>query len=392
VYGESASLDFNTEPPSTLNNRITHNYSDYCWNSATISDSNGELLYYFSGLSIYDKDFNIIENGDSLYGFTYQKQTSIFLPGDSDLIYLFHGQIAIHGEPPKEIGNLGLYYSVIDKNKNIVIEKNKLIDSGAFYSLIAMPHENNKDFWIISRKYIDTFLIIHFNGDGIVKTKKQTFNKPYTPFYASKGYFENWTRLSQSNSGKYFLESFHIENFLSDSLGYPGFYLFVSYVNIFDFDNSRGEITNKNILVKHFTNDIKERRNIFNAAFSPNDSVIYVLYSGINVRELQPIKQFFYNGTSFIYNTEIINNFSIDGLLMDIKLAPNGKIYLSCNQRPYVAEIPYPNKLGKSFDFYPKKIKVSKNDESVSTALPNTYFQYINLNLKHKGVAALIIL
>jgi gliding motility-associated-like protein len=260
----------------------------------------------------------------------------------------------------------------------------KLAAGGAFYSLIAMPHENNKDFWIISRKYIDTFLIIHFNGDGIVKTKKQTFNKPYTPFYASKGYFENWTRLSQSNSGKYFLESFHIENFLSDSLGYPGFYLFVSYVNIFDFDNSRGEITNKNILVKHFTNDIKERRNIFNAAFSPNDSVIYVLYSGINVRELQPIKQFFYNGTSFIYNTEIINNFSIDGLLMDIKLAPNGKIYLSCNQRPYVAEIPYPNKLGKSFDFYPKKIKVSKNDESVSTALPNTYFQYINLNLKHK--------
>jgi PKD repeat protein len=377
VYGESASLNFNTEPPSTLYNRINHNLSEF-WNTATISDSNGELLYYFSGLSIFDKSFNVIENGDSLYGIANMKQTSIFLPGDSGLIYLFHGQIA------KGIGNLGLYYSIIDKNKNTVVVKNKLIDSGAFFSLIALPHENKKDYWVVSRKYRDTFLFIHFNNSGIVMIKKQIIEKPYTPFYMHEESYENLTRLSQSNSGKSFIETFYINNIHPDSIGFSGFYSYVSYVNIYDFDNNSGEIIKKNVLVKQFTNEVLERKQVLNAAFSPNDSVIYILNLPAKGNEKQSIHQYSFNGSSFIYNYEIIHNHFTEDALWDIKLAPNGRMYLSYNQSPYVAEIPYPNKIGKSCGFNTKKIKVSKNYRSVSKAFPNTYFQYINLNLKHR--------
>jgi PKD repeat protein len=377
VYGESASLDFNTEPPSMLENRIVHEPNEY-WGAATICDSMGDFQYYFSGLNIYDKNFNIIENGNNIKGYSNHMQTSIFLPADSGLIYLFHGHLM------KGLDSFGLYYSIIDKNKNIVIEKNKLIDSGAFFSLIALPHANKKDFWIVSKKYPDTFLILHFTGNGIVENRKQCINKPYTPYYMHKESFVNWTRLSQSNSGNSFLESYHISYQNIDSIDQPNFFKNVSYLNNYDFNNKSGEIIKKSILVKHFTNEFIERKDILNASYSSNDSVIYVLYIYIYNKKYQPIDQYVLQDGAYENKYRILHDFEGSMFLRDLKLAPNGKIYLSYIQTPYVAEISQPNSQGEDCYFKAKSIKISNEDLCYSLTLPNTYFQYINLNLKHR--------
>ena len=80
-------LNFNSSPPSVLTGGVI-NYAEAC---ATISDINGNLLFYTNGATVWNQSHSIMGNGTGILGGSYGNNGSIILkkPGSSNLFYLF---------------------------------------------------------------------------------------------------------------------------------------------------------------------------------------------------------------------------------------------------------------------------------------------------------------
>ncbi len=106
VFGDSAGLNFSSGPPSPFTSAIITNEA-----VATISDITGGLLFYSNGVNIWDKNFEIMPNGDSIQigggGFSFGSSITqgviiVQKPLAENLYYIFH------------IQSIGLGYSVVD--------------------------------------------------------------------------------------------------------------------------------------------------------------------------------------------------------------------------------------------------------------------------------------
>ena len=78
-FGGNAGLNFNTSPPTPLFDLpITNTFStEGC---STVSDSNGNLLFYTNGEKVWNKNFQIMFNGDHLSGHNSSTQSSAIIP------------------------------------------------------------------------------------------------------------------------------------------------------------------------------------------------------------------------------------------------------------------------------------------------------------------------
>src|SRR5690625_3855645 len=86
-FGDHAGLDFNSDPPVTTDNSAM-NAGEGC---ASISDENGNLLFYTNGVKVYNQNHQLMENGDDLLGSNSSSQSSIIIPkpGSNYIYYLF---------------------------------------------------------------------------------------------------------------------------------------------------------------------------------------------------------------------------------------------------------------------------------------------------------------
>lgn len=87
-FGEMAGIDFNTNPPTAL---ADENLMDSPEGCATISDTDGSLLFYTNGQTIWNKDHMVMINGDSIGGDSTAAQAAMILPfpDDETLFYVF---------------------------------------------------------------------------------------------------------------------------------------------------------------------------------------------------------------------------------------------------------------------------------------------------------------
>ncbi len=152
-FGNSAAITFNTIPPSALFNCALPNTIGY---PVSISDSMGNLLFYSDGYRVFNRNHSLMPNGSLLYIFDgLQLVLSVKQLNNSNLYYLFHVYDAI------PMTFLGLYYSVIDMDldgglgdvvpglKNIPVPGM----SDAMDLLSGTRHKNNRDVWIVNKKY-----------------------------------------------------------------------------------------------------------------------------------------------------------------------------------------------------------------------------------------------
>ncbi|MCK9618222.1 MAG: hypothetical protein M0R21_10355 [Lentimicrobiaceae bacterium] len=86
-FGEYAGLDFNSGIPIPLfNDSLTTNEG-----VATISDKNGNLLFYTDGATIWDRNHAIMQNGTNLFGHFSATQSAIIVPQPKhkNIYYIF---------------------------------------------------------------------------------------------------------------------------------------------------------------------------------------------------------------------------------------------------------------------------------------------------------------
>ena len=155
-------IDFNNEEPT-----VTNIEKDLLMNAtnASICDEDGNLLFYTNGCDIFNKNFEIMENGDSisnqglLHGLfcnttgSLQSQAAMIFPRPETK----NEYIVVHNDLMSDDfeGKGFLYYSVVDINENDglghVTEKDNIIrqDSINFFGISATRHANNIDWWIV---------------------------------------------------------------------------------------------------------------------------------------------------------------------------------------------------------------------------------------------------
>src|SRR5688572_8786089 len=148
-FGTNAGLDFNNGSPTVLINSAMATFEG----TASVSASNGNLLFYTDGRSVWNKNHVTMHNGTGLmvHNSACQSVLDVLKPGTSNIYYLFTVD-AIENNLQN-----GLRYSILDMNlaggMGDLTAKNIFLEHPVTERLTAVPHANNTDFWIIAHKW-----------------------------------------------------------------------------------------------------------------------------------------------------------------------------------------------------------------------------------------------
>jgi len=86
-FGDKAGLSFATDPPTPL----TDGAMSTVEGCATISDTAGNLLFYTNGVTVWNKNHQVLQNGTGLKGDPSSTQSAIIIPqpGNDSVYFIF---------------------------------------------------------------------------------------------------------------------------------------------------------------------------------------------------------------------------------------------------------------------------------------------------------------
>ncbi len=314
-FGKRAGIDFNYSPPKALSVGVI-NTNEGC---ASISDKNGNLLFYTDGIKVYNKQHQLMTNGDSLKGFKSSTQSGIIVPNPSkpDIYYIFSAS-----------GLDSLYYSVIDislsSGLGSVTQKNVGLMANGTEKLNAVKHRNGTDTWVVSHQkgnnLFYTFLV-NANGVSIIPVISAVGS-----IYVSKsaGY------LKFSPNGKKIVSA----QFIASS----------SSVEILDFDDNTGKISNAEILISN-----SER--YYGAEFSPTGNYLYLTKTSSTPNVLEQYYMRYNNIMAIRASKVVIDTMGSTLKPGALQLAPDGKIYMAYAGFSFLGVINNPEEQGHKCNF-----------------------------------------
>ncbi|MEZ4805314.1 MAG: gliding motility-associated C-terminal domain-containing protein [Bacteroidia bacterium] len=368
-FGLGAGLNFNCNPPDTFRAARSFYSLEGC---ASISDTDGNLLFYTNGDSAYSRNHKRMPNGFDLGqnvkcgSSSTQGSLIIPVPESDSLFYIFTTDCA-----ESRLAN-GFRYSIVDLSLNggmgDVTVKYQLLTDSVCEKLTAVHHANGRDIWVLTHKYdSDAFHAFLVTPSGLNTTPivsntgaKQIVNySTYYPECMARG-----TMKFSPNGKKLVVLSF------SDCHPFP------PAPEIFDFDNSNGKVK------LDFTVNDPDSIMYYGAAFSSNSKLLYFSSAWRSHKLHQFDLSNATNSASFMASKKKIFEAAPSSnppLVSGLCLGPNGKIYVSTN-RPWLDVIHNPENLDTACNFEQKSIILKTCPYPTSSALgvPNfieSYFQ-----------------
>lgn len=337
-FGEYAGLDFNSGSPVALTNGQLST-DEGC---TTISDKNGNLLFYTDGSTAYDKSHNVMPNGSGLLGHRSSTQSAIIVPkpNNPNLYYIFTvDEPNPYNADDNDINdvdppNNGLNYSLVDLRLNnglgdiVSTEKNiplitynkndsEEVKFKCSEKVTAVQHGDGVSFWVITH-FINTFYSFKVGTLGIDKNPVKTvtsFNIPIGGYnYNAIGYLKvspNGRKLAMANSSTRSTNELGPKNSVIRDTG---------NVLLFDFNAITGTISNGMKLI--------ENSNPYGLEFSAKSKKIYVTLNKYNNEGLtigSELLQFDLKNSNIISSKKIVN--SSTNVAGALQLAIDEKIY-----------------------------------------------------------------
>ena len=332
--------------------------------TGSISDENGKLLFYTNGLIVYNRQHQVMLNGDNLAGDISSSQLTIVpWPGNNTLFFLF-----TTGSIETDFVS-GYNYSIVDMSRDNgngeVINKNNLLWQSCTERMTIVRHANGTDTWLITNdKNSNIFRSWLITCTGIQPTPVVSTIGVILDQYSSM----NAGVIKASPDGKLICQT-HFPIF--DEFLHPA-----NFAQVFDFDNSTGTLSN----VRSISFTVTQYTH---CEFSPNSKLLYLTRADdkkidqfeISLPTIQAIK------TSRI---------SIDSksIYYSIQSAPDDKIYLS-QPSQFLSVINNPNVKGLGCNFQQDKIDLSPGSSflglplcinDLSASNPNNGFSYTILD------------
>ncbi|HLO90988.1 MAG TPA: gliding motility-associated C-terminal domain-containing protein, partial [Lentimicrobium sp.] len=317
-FGFNAGLDFNSGEPQVIDYNNVHTFMG----TAVINDSAGNLLFYCDGRKVYNRQHNIMSNGDNLFDDDYtvtQRVLIVKLPRSENLYYLFCVGRGGNGTNDK----YGLWYSIIDLNQEnglgMVIQRKSLLSAAydAQEKLTAVKHKDEESIWIITRKTLDAKYAAFLLSANGLNTSPVLSDAPLpddTP-NDTRGY------LKVSYDKKYIISGY------LDS--YPPM-----ATEICRFNDETGEITYLYYILKE--DELLDKLAPFGIEFSPDSKLVYIAFFRSTTSPITGVDIYQYDMSkiedpiAFAQSAILINpGYPDRGPGIGLQLATDGKIYCS---------------------------------------------------------------
>ena len=365
-FGGQAGLRFDsTAAPVTLTNSVMTNEEGV----ASISDKNGNLLFYTDGMTVYNATHNIMMNGTGLLGNNSSTQSAIIVekPKSDSLYYIFTVDF---------LGNSnGLNYSIVDMSLNAgngaISSKNNLMLSNAREKVTAIRHANKKDYWI---------LVIDWLTDDIHSYLLDSSGIHLTPVISPMDSLQMQIVTASLNRANGYMKANRQGTKLAMALWNSNSY------DLFDFNNSTGVVSNHQKIQGTATTFVRT----YGVEFSPDGTKLYgTTGSNIGTNKFS-LMQFDLNAGSI---TDILNSryvikdssYSAHNYYFSaIQIGPDGKIYCSLDGEHFLGVINKPNLLGAACNYVHNG--VSLGTKIAHLGLPN----FISDEVLSNGQTAII--
>ncbi|MBL0097717.1 MAG: hypothetical protein IPP46_15390 [Bacteroidetes bacterium] len=352
VFGDSVFINW-TNPVNPIIGSAAYHFRN---GSSCIGDSSGLLLYaglYDNNAAtdcfIWNKYGNRI--GDSIRvkgGVWYHASLFVPDPGNDSNIYLFTAGVT---DDP-----YGFFYSNINYKANndsgVVIQKNVILNTlPAFDALMAVRHGNGRDWWLITQRWVapnaqtptNEFRIFLISPAGTTLASIQNIGGTHTTNIGQLVFSSDGTKFANI-SGR-------------------------GLVELYDFDRCTGAILST-VPIEQEPLSLPAPSFNFSGSFSVDNSKLYVVnfYSPTVSYYLY---QYDLTSSNISLSKYIVDSFPANfTALGDLRLAPDGKIYLSSFDPNYswpypdtitayttinnnLSVINYPDSLGNACDFQP---------------------------------------
>ncbi|MBM2816669.1 MAG: Protein of unknown function precursor [Ignavibacteria bacterium] len=341
-FGKYAGITFNTNskyPTALTDGKM--NAIVYC---TSISDKDGNLLFYTNGNQIWNRRHKIMKNGDSLeLNFdSYIACFAIKKPLSDSLYYLFTVSSLFN---PR-----GFKYTIINMNEDSsfgsVIKKSVIIKTGISENpssrITAIKHKNDNFFWILTYALPSPYLKAYLLTDTGLSIKPVYCNKDIdTISHPQGGINDIYSSIMKSN-----ITGTKIAIVFSDSY----------QILILDFDDSTGLATNPLVL-----NFKKTGKGIFlqNFEISPDGTKLYVPFYEFNYQWLSQFDLMAGSPNDIINSERIIEKYPRDTIYPQYKamqLGPDGKLYISVANKDYLAVVNSPDRFCPGCNFVKKAV------------------------------------
>lgn len=355
IFGLSNWMDFNTDPITITS---TPNFSFFAErNSVSMSDEEGNLLFYSDGFAIFNKEHQVMPNS------SIQANTA-----------LTHPIFAI----PKP-GSDHSYYMIINNSGF----------AGSFLSWIEIDLTLDGGLGDVVSNVGDVLLdnptgkitaVLHANATDIWVVSHEINSKDYHAWLATENGISNSSVISSVGSD--ILESdFNSQNgqikTSPDGNRIVAANQGINTVEIFNFDRNTGTLYNPMLLTNFFGPSGVE--------FSPSGRFLYISHEGINFnKELIQIDLFYNNLIDIINSAVVVGNPFGFSNIGGLQLGPDGKIYLANTFDFTLGVINEPELQGTDSAFDP--FGVFLNSGEILFGLPSFFHKYFQTpNFSYNG-------
>lgn len=361
-FGNHAGLDFNTGEP-----RVLTGMTIGVGSCASISDSDGNFLFATNGRNIWNRDKEVMPNGDNIKGHPAASQAELIVPkpGSENIYYVFttaHGD----GDP----WDYGLYYSVVDMALDgglgdVTAEKNILLTDAydAAEKIVGVRKEGSQDIWVITRKfYEDGFAAFLLSPSGINTTAV------FSPSVDRRHEREEGN-IKISHDKKRLAAAYRTDLGTSEK---PD-------VEICNFNALTGEV--ELLYVINYINDTGcYAYEPWGVEFSPDSKWLYLSFysecSNSNHVSLLQYDMRYYEDSALFVDTKVLIGPEVPAL--GLQLAADGKIYTTSptyGSYDYVSVVHDPWKKGTACNFEADAIDLGLGE--VGQFLPNVLLDYL---------------
>lgn len=312
-FGDNAGITF--DPITGAVTPLTNGQLRTDEGCATISDQNGNLLFYTDGSTVYDRTHNIMPNGQGLRGNPSSTQSAIIIPKpqDPDTYYIFTVDTGASGGQDS-----GLHWYEVDMTDNFGL--------GAVVSSVANPNNLirtcSEKITAINHGVNDEILVTavaNFNGNSTNFDTYYTFTisptgvdpipvKSQVPTSISGGGRRG--NLKISPDGLYMI---------SCNMGSGTF--------LYDYDQLTGVVSNERFIILNGPNTAG-----YGVEFSPDSSLFYIAASNDASGNNSA------NHSSTLYQFDLTNaNPQASGVIIDTRAGYRGSLQLGIDKKIYRA-------------------------------------------------------
>lgn len=308
-FGSNAGVHFTTSGPVAVNDGQLST-SEGC---ASISDASGNLLFYTDGISVYDKNHNLMPNGSGLLGNSSSTHSGIIVPkpGSSTEFYVF--TVDDGGT-----NGVGMYYSLVDLTLNsgngdvVTSEKNVFLVDDTSEKVAAVRKSNG--YWVITHlAETNQFYTYEVTSAG-VNTTPIISNTAWNT--AGFGYGITISSTGNKMAAVYFT---------TDS------------IHVYDVNVANGQVT-----ADYKIGSTMNSNQMYGLEFSPNEEILYMQsYASGDVRQFDLTAG---NAAAISASETIVGTSSTGG--GQLQTGPDGKIYCARQGQLRLSVIEEPDVLG----------------------------------------------